>query len=230
MRLSIHQPEYLPWLGFFDKMRRVDRFVLLDTVQFTKEDFQNRNRIKTRDGWAWLSVPVYKTGRMGQSILDVEICNDSKWGKKTWGQLLQNYNKAPFFKEHRTFFESLYQAQHVSLCELNIAIIEALRKRFGLETELARASKLEITVEDPSGYLAAICEAHGATEYLSGTMGREYLDLEPFERAGVKVTFHEFHHPQYEQLFFGFEPRMSSVDLLFNHGPGSLGILQGAAP
>jgi hypothetical protein len=233
MIVTIHQPEYLPWLGFFNKMRQADLFVLLDTVQFTKDDFQNRNRIKTHKGWVWLTVPVYKKGRSSQRILDVEICNDSKWGRKTATLLRESYGKAPHFAEHfyeaqGGFFEKLYGQHQTSLCDLDIEIIDYLKQALGIETPILRASELELEAgaEGGTDVTHQICRELGADVYLSGAFGRDYLDESVFDASGIEVRYNNFEHPTYEQLWPPFEPRMSAIDLLFNHGAEASRILE----
>src|SRR4051794_37964554 len=115
MLVTIHQPEHLPWLGFFDKMRQADVFVLLDTTQFAKDDFQNRNRIKTAKGPAWLTVPVFKKSLSHQLISEVEICNDTNWRNRCWSLIYQNYKDAPHFHQHQPFLRELYAANWAKL-------------------------------------------------------------------------------------------------------------------
>lgn len=240
MIVTIHQPEYLPWLGFFNKMQQADVFVVLDTVQFTKEDFQNRNRVKTRNGWSWLTVPVYKKGRSSQRILDVEICNDSRWGRKTAALLRDSYGKAPHFAEHfydsqGGFFEGLFAATWTSLCELDIEIIQYLRHALGIETKILRASQLDLPATDLPGGIDVnggtevthrISRHLGADVYLSGSFGRDYLDESVFQASGIEVQYTSFEHPTYEQLWPPFEPRLSAIDVLFNHGEEASRILE----
>lgn len=228
MFVSIHQPEHMPWLGFFDKLRQVDLFVLLDTTQFAKDDFQNRNRIKTEAGPAWLTVPVYKRGRSEQLILDTEICNDRNWRSQCWSLLSRSYAQAPYFAQHRPFFAELYSHEWGSLVELNITIIEYLAEQLGLGGRFVRASALGVGERGPTRVNLAICRAAGATAYLSGRAGRDYLDEGQFAEHGIEVRYQEFQHPTYPQLWGGFVPAMSAVDLLVNCGPDSLRVLSEA--
>jgi hypothetical protein len=228
MLVTIHQPEHLPWLGFFDKLRQAELFVLLDTCQFAKDDFQNRNRIKTGAGPAWLTVPVYKAGRSEQRIDEVAICNDRAWGRQHWAQLGAAYADAPHFAAHRPFFAELYGRAWASLAELNLALITYLAEQLGLGGRFVRASELGISERGPTRVNLSICRAVGATAYLSGQAGRSYLDEAQFAEHGIAVRYQEFRHPVYEQLWGEFRPAMSAVDLLFNHGPASLAILADA--
>lgn len=228
MLVTIHQPEHMPWLGFFDKLRQADLFVLLDTCQFAKDDFQNRNRIKARRGPAWLTIPVYKAGRSEQLISDVAICNDRDWGRQCMALLADSYGAAPHFAAHRPFFAELYGRTWTSLAELNIAIITYLAEQLGLGGRFARASELGIAERGPTTVNLAVCRAVGATAYLSGQAGRTYLDETPFAESGIAVRYQEFRHPVYPQLWGPFVPAMSAIDLLFNHGPDSLAIIAAA--
>lgn len=226
MIVTIHQPEHLPWLGFIDKMRRADVFVLLDTTQFAKDDFQNRNRIKTRNGPTWLTVPVFKRGRSEQSIADVEICNQRNWRNRCWSLIVQNYGDAPYFNIYASFFESLYERRWLNLFALNGFVIEYLRDQFGLDTEIVKASDLGVYVKGPTEVNLTIAERAGADIYLSGKHGRDYLDETQFAERGIAVRYQDFRHPVYPQLWGDFVPRMSSIDLLFNCGSQSLEVIE----
>lgn len=225
MIVTIHQPEHLPWLGFFDKMRQADIFVLLDSTQFAKEDFQNRNRIKTRAGAVWLTVPIFKKGRSKQLITEAEIVSHPKWRRRCWSLMHQSYKDASYFDEHRTFFQDLYARDWSKLIDINIVVIEYLVEQLGLKTQLMRSSELGIHKQDSSRVLFNICQELRAEKYLSGKHGQDYLDETPFINQGIGVEYQDFHHPTYPQLWGEFIPYMSVVDLLFNCGPSSLKII-----
>jgi hypothetical protein len=226
MIATVHQPEHLPWLGFFHKMSLADVMVLLDTTQFAKDDFQNRNRIKTQRGPVWLTVPVYKKGRSEQQILEVEICNERNWRNRTWSQIEQGYRNAPCFDAHRDFFRELYREEWTRLVDLNVRVIEYLAEQLGLEGRLLRASELGIQERGGTEVNLAICRKLGAGTYLSGRMGRDYLDEEPFAEAGLAVQYQDFQHPIYPQQWGGFVSHLSAIDLLFNCGESSGEILR----
>ncbi len=220
MIVAVHQPQYLPWLGYFDKMRRADVFCFLDNVQYKKNDWQNRNRIKTAQGWQWLTVPVHY--RFPQTINEVTINNAVKWKNKHLQALISNYNRAPFFKEFLDIFQQVYSENWESLSELNILLINRLRTALGLDQRPAvRASDYDLR-EDPTDRLIDICKALKADTYLSGQDGVEYMDLERFKRSGIRVVVQNFKHPVYPQVFQEFQSHMSVVDLLFNCGAKSL--------
>lgn len=224
MIVSIHQPQYLPWLGYFDKIDRSDTFVFLDNVQFRKNEWQNRNKIKTSEGWQWLSVPVIH--RFSQKICEVQINKTAWWSKKHLNALITNYSKTPFFKEYIGFFEQTYAQDWQYLVDINIHMIQYLVKALGIsDRKFVKSSEYKAR-EDPTERLVDICLQERGDVYLSGQDGAKYLDLEKFEKEGIKVIFQDYKHPHYAQLFGSFEPYMSIVDLLFNCGQESLSILR----
>lgn len=228
MLVAIHQPEHMPWLGFFEKLVRADVFVLLDDVQFSKGDFQNRNRVKGQGGAQWLTVPVAQ--RLGQKIDEVETAGDS-WRAKHWKTLRSCYARAAHFEEFAGEFEEFYARPWAKLSELNVAAIRMLARAFGVEKEFVFSSTLG-AVGQKSELVLNICKAVGATRYYSGRAGGAYLDAEAFRREGIQIVVQEFEHPTYEQLFMkeqGFVPNLSAVDLLFNRGAEGLELLERSA-
>ena len=225
MIVAIHQPQFMPWLGYFDKIVRSDIFVFLDTVQFKKNEFQNRNKIKTSQGGTWLTVPVlYK---YPEHIDEVKINNRIDWRKKHIRTLEISYRKAPYYHDLVPTLKEFYAGDTESLSEVNRKSIFILLKILGVHKETKVASELIDFPEKPSERLAAICEFFGADTYLSGAGGRDYLDLEPFNKKGIRVIFQNFKHPVYPQLYGDFLANLSLLDLLFNCGLNSLKILEG---
>jgi len=228
MIVTIHQPEHLPWLGFFNKLDSADILILLDTVSFRKNYFQNRNRILSASGPVWLTVPIYSKGRFGQKIIDVQINNETtpRWPAKCSNSIIQCYKKASFFKTYEPFFESLYSRTWTSLVDLNVTIINHLMNELGISTRILRASELRVT-KARTDMLVDLCVQAGASIYLSGISGKQYLELDKFAEAGIEVLFQEFYHPIYKQVYDPFIPCMSVIDLMFNCGPDSGDILRG---
>lgn len=218
LRVAIHQPEHLPWLGYLDKAARADLFILLDTVAFKKNYFENRNRIRTPQGWAWLTVPVLIKGKFGQAFTEVEINNKARWAEVYFRTLRQNYSKAPFWKDYSPGLEQVILHPWERLVDFNLALIDFLWSAFGIATLRRRASELNVPGKK-GDLLLNICRQVGAAVYLSGPSGRDYLDESIFTAAGIGVEYHSFTHPEYRQLFSPFVPGMSSVDLLLNEGP-----------
>jgi hypothetical protein len=225
MIVAVHQPQYLPWIGYFHKIDKADVFVLLDNVQFKKNEWQNRNKIKTAQGWQWLTVPVlYK---YPQLINEVPINNKVNWQHKQRQALLSNYKKAPRYDLLETFFTEIFSSSWEIISQLNIETVRRLTEILGIDTPLYVASELGEFPEHPDERLIAIAQHFGAETYLAGAGGREYMDLEKYDKTGVKVVFQDFSHPIYNQLFGEFEPFMSVIDLIFNHGDESLSIVRG---
>jgi hypothetical protein len=218
--VAVHQPQYLPWLGYFDKMRRSDVFCFLDNVQYKKNDWQNRNRIKTAQGWQWLTVPVHY--RFHQKISEVTINNTVNWKKKHLQALISNYNRTPYFKQFLDILEQVYSETWDSLSDLNIILIKRLSHAFGLgQRPIVKASDYDLR-ENPTDRLIDICTAMNADTYLSGRDGVKYMKMERFRQSGIRVVVQDFQHPIYPQVFEGFQSHMSAVDLLFNCGAKSL--------
>lgn len=227
MIVAIHQPQYLPWLGYFHKMLAADAFCYLDTVQYKKNEWQNRNRIRTATGWQWLTVPV--AYRFGQRIDAVPIDNRSDWRRRHLTALVTNYRRAPFFAAVFPVLEEALARPWERIAALNLHLIEGLRSLLGLTSRPAVCASTLAAGDDPTGRLVDICRALGADTYLAGGGASAYMDGERFRRAGIRVLLQEFRHPSYPQCFPGFEPNLSIVDLLFNCGPRSAAILAGGA-
>ena len=226
MKVAVLQPGYLPWLGFFDQMSRVDAFVLYDDVQYTRSDWRSRNRIKGPGGSVWLTVPVLKKGRLGQTILEARIDNRSGWQRKHRETLKIHYGKAPYFARYWPIFDEGYARIWEFLVDLDLFFIQRLRDALGLKTRLLRSSELGIS-GGPVERLVALCQRLGADHYLTGDAAAEYLDPAPFEAVGVTLEYQEYHHPTYPQMYGEFVPYLSAVDLLFNCGPDSRSRLDG---
>lgn len=222
MILSVHQPQYIPWLGYFDKIAKSDCFVLLDTVQYKPREFQNRNKIRTKDGWIWLSVPVVSKGKGRQRIGDLEIDNSFPWQHKHKGSLETWYGKTRFFDEIFPFFENVYNRNWEKLVDLNLHIIEYILKQLDIRTPIYFESALDIK-NTKTDRIIEICQNLKADTYLSGIGGKEYLEEEKFSQAGLKLMYQDFHHPVYQQQFMkdsaDFISNLSTIDLLFNEGP-----------
>lgn len=227
MIVTIHQPEYLPWLGFFDRIIASDVFVILDHVQYQKHGFINRNRIKTANGEMWLTVPVDKKMKL-DSIREVEIKNVEKWQEKHFKSISQSYSKAPYFSMYKHIFDEIFSTSWCHISQLNIHIITQILNALGVKKEIYKSSELDVKGESDE-MLINICEKLNAETYLCGQGGKLYMDLEHYQKADINVVFREFDHPTYNQLYtgsVGFLPYMSIIDLLFNHGEESLKIIQ----
>ncbi|MBM3249761.1 MAG: WbqC family protein [Candidatus Omnitrophica bacterium] len=224
MIVTIHQPEHLPWLGFFHKASQADCIVILDNVQFRKNYFQNRNKIRTQDGWQWITVPVIRS--LDTLIRDVAISDEPRWKEKWWNAVYLSYKRGKFFDRYENELREALDTSAVNLCALNVSLLRFAFKVLGINARMVFAS--ELGAEGKSGELILdICKKIKADSYFSGISGREYLDLDAFKNAGINVSFQEFHHPIYSQLHAPFLPCMSVADLIFNHGPQSMKIING---
>lgn len=228
MILSVHQPQYIPWLGYFDKIAASDAFVFLDNVQYKAREFQSRNKIRTKDGWIWLTVPVESKGRSRQMIADVMIDNEPGWADEHLMSLKTSYGRAKYFKQYFPFFQDLYAKRWERLSALNIEIVLFILKELSIDTPIYFESKLGI-VSKKTDRIVDICKKLAADTYLSGAGGRAYLDEDAFMQAGIRLAYQEYAHPVYHQQFAkskdDFIPYMSVIDLLFNEGPGSREII-----
>lgn len=213
--ITIHQPETYPWLGFFNKMMLADEYIILDSVQFRKNYFQNRNQFLTKQGPIYLSIPVdFKNYKL---IKDIRIKYNENWQKKHLDTIKQSYSKSKYFQDHISFFEELYSKDFELLIDFNIAIIDYIRKIFDIQVPIIKSSKLNI--DGSSGELLLnICKDRNTDVYISGRDGRNYLDTTIFDNENIKVVYHDFMHPKYEQFNSKeFVPYMNTFDLLFNY-------------
>jgi hypothetical protein len=224
----IMQPSCLPWLGYFDLVDQAGTFVFLDNVQFEKQSWQQRNRVRGHGGLEWLTVPVLMKGRSGQVISEVEI-NRSVRPDKFLRQVRQHYGRAPFFERYADGFEAVFTPAYEAgnLCEFNIALITWLCSCLSLATPMLRSSRLKAAGKR-SGLLVEILREIGAARYLSPRGSSVYLEAERelFERQGISVAYQNFRHPEYRQVYKPFVPFASCIDLLFNEGERSLGIIR----
>jgi len=224
MILTAHQPSYLPWLGLFNKIALADEFVLLDQVQYQPEEFNNRNRIKTPQGPKWLSVPVLRRGYLNKMICDIEINNKVPWGRKHWKTLKQAYGKAPYFENYAAYLENIYSDEWTRLVDLDETILKWLLETLGINVKWHRTSEYSFSGRKQN-LILEICDKLGADTFIFGALGKNYVDIDKFEKAGISVLFQEYNHPQYPQIYGDFLPNLSVIDLLFNCGGASLDIL-----
>ncbi len=225
MLVSINQPAYLPWLGYFERIERSELHIVLDHVQFEKNSFTNRNQVRMGDSACWLTVPVQTAGKFGSlPICQLAISGDS-WREKHWRTLTQAYARARFVDLYRSRLESSYARPWTHLAPLLREMTGFFLEALGITTPLLYSSELGVEgVKDE--LVLRLCQKVGATTYLSGPLGRNYLREELFQSAGIAIEYQDYRHPAYPQLGRGpFLPRMAVVDLLLNHGPDSLAIL-----
>ncbi|MEO7134074.1 MAG: WbqC family protein [Vicinamibacterales bacterium] len=227
--LVVLQPGYLPWLGFFDQMRRADVFVYYDDVQYDKHGWRNRNRVKGPDGPQWLTVPVRNHGLGRPRIMDAAIDARAPWARKHLATLRQLYAKAPHVKRYLPELEEALMRPWERIVDLDLTVVALMAKWLGLAPAVSCSSELQIDGEQ-SIRLLRICQHFGATRYLSGSAARDYLDVALFAQHGVEVAWQDYRHPEYPQQHGGFVPYLSAIDLLLNCGDDSRAILESGNP
>ena len=235
-RVAILQSSYVPWKGYFDIIGFVDEFILYDDVQYSKNSWRNRNRLKTREGTIWITIPVLWKGRFGQAIREVEI-GDPRWAGKHWKSIQTHYARAAWFLELAPVLADLYEqaAGDRSLSRVNEMFLRAICDLLGIRTRITRSMDYRLW-GDRVERLVGLCEQAGAGEYLSGPAAKEYLDESKFAEKGIAVRWMDYSsYPEYHQLFTPpFIHEVSILDLLLNEGPqGARSYLlstQGGAP
>lgn len=219
MIVSVHQPNYLPYLGFFHKAAQSDIFISYDTAQFSKNDFHNRNKVKTTHGWTWLTVPVRKP--LKRQMREIEIDNSKDWRREHILTIKSCYSRAPCYADHIPYFEDVYSRHWERLAELNEGILNHFFRVLCPHVRFARASDLHVPNHlNPTEKIIWMVKSVGGSTYLSGPFGRQYLDERKF--TDVRLTYQEFQHPTYQQRFGDFIQNLSLVDSLFNIGEDSL--------
>lgn len=224
MIVSISQPRYHPWLGYFQRIAVSDLFIYLDTVQYTPRDWENRNKVKTERGWTWLTVPV--NYRYRALIPEVTVDNSQPWQAKHWGTLQTYYSSTSYFHLYAKQLKNIY-FEHTwhSLTELNLALTDILCESLELlKPNFMKASDIKVQGKG-SELILNLCKNVGATVYLSGSQGRNYLDEAAFTAAGIQIKYQNYSHPIYTQLHGEFQPYMAAIDLLFNCGHDSFKVL-----
>ena len=219
------QPTFLPWVGYFALMNKVDEFVLLDHVQFDKRSWQQRNQIKTPNGPAWLAVPVYSKGKRGQAINEVVINEESGAKEKLIKSIEHNYKKSEFFHDYFEGIRNRIEQSNSNLCSLNVSLITFLKDALGIETPSLTSSQLGVAGQK-ADLLTDICLTRNADTYLSPPGAADYIDAsDSFKNAGIEVIYFAYTPVPYRQLYGSFEGYMSVIDLLFNEGPKSREIM-----
>lgn len=224
MIISIHQPAYLPWLGYFHKIALSDSFVFLDTTQFEKNSFINRNKIKSSQGAIWLTVPVSLGGHFNKQIKEIGLA-DKNWAEKHWKSIELNYKKSKYWDQYASEFKKIYENDYRTIDQICFDQLMFFIRALGLKTKIIKASGLEKLQSKKQELVMDILEKLKADIYVSGALGKDYLDVKEFNNKGIRLYYQDYQHPQYAQLWGEFQPYMSIIDLLFNQGEGSLEIL-----
>jgi hypothetical protein len=228
--VAIVQSSYIPWKGYFDLIRAADEFILLDDVQFTKRDWRSRNRIKTKDGLCWLTIPVHTTGRYQQRIMDTTIA-DPGWPERHWQTIHSAYARTPFFAAYAPQLREAYErVTSDRLSDVNRSLIDRVCQMLGITTPIRWSSEYHPR-EGRNERLIDLCVKSGATDYLSGPSARGYVDESAFADAGVTVHFVDYAgYREYAQPYPPFEHAVSALDLLFCTGPAASDYLKDLSP
>ncbi len=216
-KVAVIQSNYIPWKGYFDIINSSDLFIFYDDVQFTKNDWRNRNKLKTQKGVDWISVPC--GGTIHRLICEVAL-EDPSWQKSHWDKIKQAYAKAQFFKYYKAFFEDIYlKRQWKNLSELNQHLIKEICKLLHITTRFDDSRNYSLRNMQNERLLDLLTQV-GATEYLSGPSAKSYICEKSFSKANIKLTYIDYSaYPAYQQLFPPFVHEVSIIDLLFNEGP-----------
>jgi len=219
-KVAILQSNYIPWKGYFDLINSVDEFVFYDEVQFTKNDWRNRNQIKTPQGLQWLSIPVFHK-HLHQNIDEILVA-DQKWRKKHWKTIEQNYRGAEYFEQYSPIFEKLYgDTSETLLCKINYAFIFEINKILGIQTKISWSTDYE-TLPGKTERLVGICKNLNGEEYISGPAAKDYINEELFLENNIKLSWIDYGgYPEYKQLHSPFFHDVSIIDLILNEGPNS---------
>jgi len=219
-KVAILQSNYIPWKGYFDLINMADEFIFYDEVQFTKNDWRNRNKIKTHTGIQWLTIPVRQES-LSQKIKDTQI-TDIYWNKKHWNAISINYSKAKYFKEYKDIFEELYRkSDEKYLCEVNYKFIKLICNILGINTQINWSSNYQL-IEGKTERLVSICKQAGASHYVAGPSSKNYLDERLFKHEEISIEYIDYtNYPEYNQLHGQFVHEVSVIDLILNEGPNA---------
>jgi hypothetical protein len=221
-KVAIIQSNYIPWKGYFDIINQADEFIIYDEVQYTKNDWRNRNIIKTPNGPMWITIPVDMKGKFGQKILDSKIA-DSRWNKKHWQSIRTYYGKAKYFKEYKEHFENLYlNNSELSLSQVNYSFIKLICKLLNIRTKISWSHEYKCS-GSKTEKLVELCKITNASEYISGPAAKSYLEEDLFVSENIKVSWMDYKgYPEYEQLYPPFDHAVSVIDLIFSTGKDAM--------
>ena len=221
--IAILQSNYIPWKGYFDLINSVDEFIIYDDVQYTLDDWRNRNKIKTKQGVQWITIPVSKKGRLRMKISEVKVA-DVRWARKHWQTLSNAYARASHFREYADLFMEVYlhRASKLEyLSEINFLFITEINRLLDIRTRIRPSSEFDLG-EGKTRRLLNICKQTGASAYLSGPAAKDYLDEDVFHQEGISIEWMNYdNYPVYKQIHQPFEHGVTILDLIFNEGPES---------
>ena len=219
--ILITQSNYIPWKGYFDLINSADEFVLYDDMQYSRRDWRNRNKIKTAQGLAWLTIPVMVKGRFSQKISETKI-SDPIWAEKHWQSIKQNYSRAPYFSKYGPVLEEAFSGcSSDSLSLVNYALLKCLCDILKIRTTFRWSSEF-VLAEDRTERLIQICSGLKGTKYITGPSAKAYMNEALFAEAGLAIEYFNYsEYPTYSQLYGEFVHDVSVIDLIFNEGENS---------
>ena len=228
-KVAILQSNYIPWKGYFDIIDSVDEFIFYDEMQYTKNDWRNRNKIKTQSGLIWLTIPCETKGSISnfQKINETKI-TDKRWAKKHWNSIQLNYAKAPYFKEYKGYFENLYKSceNEEFICNVNYKFILGINELLGINTKITYDKDYGL-IEGKTERLVDLVKKAGGTEYLSGPAAKDYIVKECFDKENIKLSWMDYSgYREYPQLFPPFEHGVTVLDLIFNTGKDAINYIR----
>ena len=226
--IVISQPRYLPSLNYIHRILLADKFIFLDNVQYTPRDWENRNKVKGPNGAFWLTVPVVRVSRE-QRILDTKIDSEQRWANRHINTIKQLYSSAPFFSNYIGDLCDIYQQEWEYLIDLNERLIKYFCKSWDISYNFIRASEMNV-IGSGENLLIGLCQKVNGTIYLSGELGKNYINPDHWARANLGLTFHKYNYPKYSQLHGDFIPWVSAIDLLMNCGRSGREILLSGQP
>lgn len=216
----IVQSCYIPWKGYFDLINQSDIFVVFDEVQYTRRDWRNRNKILTKSGGRWLTIPVMSKGNYEQRISQIQISN-SDWAEQHWQTISQEYARAPFFREYRDYFAALYEraARLPLLTDINVLFLKEICHLLDIKTKFVSSADYQL-IEGKTERLVGLCKSVGAATYISGPAAKDYIEEGLFAKEGIELVWADYgSYPPYKQLHEPFDHAVTILDLIFNTGP-----------
>lgn len=227
-KVAILQSSYIPWKGYFDLVNYADHFILYDDAQYTKNDWRNRNIIKTSNGPSWLTIPIQHKN-LSQTIFET-VASDGFWRKKHWKTICQAYSKATFFNFYKDAFEDCYlSSEELSLSSINYSFLRLINELLGINTKIYRSNEFSL-LKGKTERLVGLCKNLGGDIYLSGPAAKSYLNESLFKEEGIGVEWMDYSgYPEYSQLYPPFMHGVSILDLLFNEGPNAKNFMKSFA-
>lgn len=225
MKIAISQPRYLPSCNYIERILLSDLFVMLDVVQHQKRAFEHRNKIRTPDGWIWLSIPMNRE-KSYPIIKDLKISNDTDWLNSHLRSFELYYKKTPFYNTTISLLRKYYETSKDTLNQAVKEMLDILLDYFNINTKIIWTSEYDCWTKKNDELLLEIVEKFNGTSYISGSNGRNYIDKNKFNNKNIKLLFHDYNHPTYDQIWGEFIPYMTIWDTMFYYGKDTLNLIK----